>query len=57
MIREDVRDADGYFSKYMDGDATARDAFDTFDTTIAKLRKHLSIDAPYTAAARAMVFG
>ena len=53
-IRGHVQKADTYFSRYENGDATARDAFDNI---ISNLRKHLLMDAPYTAAARAMLMG
>ena len=53
-IRWHVQKADGYFGKYMNGDATAQGAF---GATIEDLRKRLLMDAPYTATARAMLMG
>ncbi len=53
-IRGDVKKADAYFSRYVNGDATARSAFDDI---ISDLRKHLLMEASYTAAARAMLMG
>ncbi len=53
-LRRRVKDADSYFQKYLAGDGTARAAF---AHAVRDLSESLSVVAPYTAAARAMLMG
>jgi hypothetical protein len=49
-----VQEADRYFKKYSDGDATARGAF---ADAISDLKASLSAEAQYSATARSMLMG
>jgi hypothetical protein len=54
VIRRRVEEADRYFKKYSDGDATARGAF---ANAVGDLKARLAATTPYSAAARAMLMG